>query len=73
MPVFRYRSVEEMPPPWRDPADSGNLRAVSEMLRFYRRNSASPDVPRGVHRFRTIEALDAHRGDPYRAAKSLIS
>lgn len=66
MPVFRYRSVDEMPPPWRDPADPGNLRAVSEMLRFYRRSTVTPGLPRGVRRFRTIEALNEERGDPYR-------
>lgn len=66
MPVFRYRSVEEMAPPWRDPADTGNLRAVTEMLRFYRRHSATEDLPRGVRRYRSIEALNEDRGDPYR-------
>ncbi|MCK6556288.1 hypothetical protein L6Q96_17165 [Candidatus Binatia bacterium] len=66
MPVFRYRSVTDMPPPWTDPADPRNLQLVSEMLRFYRRYSATPDLPRGVRRFRTIEALNEARGDPYR-------
>lgn len=66
MPVFRYRSVEEMPPPWRDAADTDNLRAVGEMLRFYRRYAATRDLPRGVRRFRSIEALNEERGDPYR-------
>ena len=54
------------PPPWRDAADPDNLWAVSEMLRFYRRHSATPDPARGVRRFRTIEALNEHRRDPYR-------
>jgi hypothetical protein len=66
MPLFRYRSVDEMPPPWRDPVDAGNLRAVCEMLRFYRRHAAAPERPRGVRRFRTIEDLNRERGDPYR-------
>jgi hypothetical protein len=68
MPVFRYRSVDEMPPPWRDPADPDNLRVVGQMLRFYRRHAATPELPRGVRCFRTIEALNEERGDPYRRA-----
>jgi len=36
------------------------------MLRFYRRHSATLDLPRGVHRFRTIDALNEARRDPYR-------
>ncbi len=32
MPVTRYRSVEDMPPPWREPNDPGNLRRVAQML-----------------------------------------
>lgn len=66
MSVFRYRSVEEMAPPWRDPADAGNMRAVAEMLRFYHRCAAKGVLPRGVRRYRTIEALNEERGDPYR-------
>jgi hypothetical protein len=66
VPVFRYRSVDEMAPPWRDADDPGNLRAVSDMLRFYRRHAATKELPRGVRRYRTIEALNEERGDPYR-------
>jgi hypothetical protein len=66
MAVIRYRSIDEMPPPWRDAADPGNLRAVGDMLRFYRCGSGSADQPRGVRRYRSIEALNADRGDPYR-------
>jgi hypothetical protein len=66
MPVFRYRSVDDMPPPWRETDDAGNLRAVAEMLRFYRRFSASPPTPRGVRRLRSMEELNEERGDPYR-------
>src|SRR5437867_2989945 len=36
VPVTRYRSIEEMPRPWRDPDDPGNLRVVAQMLTFYR-------------------------------------
>ena len=66
MPVFRYRSVSDMPPPWRDANDSGNLRAVAEMLRFYRRVSISASEKPGVRRGRDMEEVNAERGDPYR-------
>lgn len=66
MPVFRYRSVEAMPPPWRDAADPDGLRMVGAMLRLYRRTSATPSRPRGVRRFARVEDLNQERGDPYR-------
>jgi hypothetical protein len=69
MAVFRYRSVDEMPPPWRDPADPNNLHMVCEMLRFYRRHAVQADRPGGVRRFRSIEALNEDRGDPLRLGR----
>jgi hypothetical protein len=66
MPVFRYRSVNDMPPPWRESDDPANLRAVAEMLRFYRRFSAHGSAAPGVRRLRSIEELNEERGDPYR-------
>jgi len=67
MPVHRYRSVEEMPPPWRDADDPENLRVVAGMLALYRR--WRPEKRRaGVERFRSLEDLDASRDDPYRRA-----
>lgn len=65
MPVYRYRSVDDMPPPWREANDPGNLRAVAEMLRFYRRFSASSAATPGVRRLRSMEELNEERGDPY--------
>ena len=66
MPVTRYRSIEEMPRPWRDPDDPGNLRVVAQMLTFYR--SLVQTVPRraGVLRFRTLLEANASGNDPYR-------
>ena len=66
MPVTRYRSVEEMPPPWRDANDPGNLRNVALMMAFYARMNPDADRPRGVYKFRTIEEANEDRGDPYR-------
>jgi hypothetical protein len=64
MPVERYRTIEDMPPPWRDPADPGNLRLVAEMLEFYRK--LNPPSRPGVRRYRSIEEANADRSDPYR-------
>ncbi len=66
MPVTRYRSVEDMPPPWRDANDPGNLRNVALMMAFYARMTPDSGCPRGVRRFRTIEEANEERGDPYR-------
>ena len=61
MTVQRYRSIEDMPPPWREPDDPANLRETARMLRLYR--SLAGDPPPGVRRFRTIEDANAERGD----------
>ncbi len=66
MAVRRYRSVEEMPAPWREPDDPGNLRAVAIMLALYRRLHQGAAATRGVRRFRTIQDANADRDDPYR-------
>ena len=70
MPVHRYRSVEEMPPPWRPADDPGNLRVVAEMMALYRRFDRSERRP-GVRRFPTLEEANADRGDPYRKGDGL--
>ena len=64
MPVEKFRSIEEMPAPWRDPNHPGNLRRVAMMMALHRRL-----VPRsrlGVRRFRSIEEANEDRGDPLR-------
>lgn len=66
MPVTRYRSIDEMTRPWRDPHDEGNLGSVARMMAFYRslvRGSSARPV---VQRFRTLEEANASRNDPYR-------
>lgn len=57
MGVQRFRSVEEMPPPWRPADDPDNLRMVAAMLALYR--LFAPATPRGVHRFASVEEADA--------------
>jgi hypothetical protein len=62
MPVFRYRSVEEMPRRWREPNDPENLRLVAWMLGFcrsFRRTARKP----GVTRYRSWEEAEADRPD----------
>ena len=66
MPVHRYRSVEDMPPSWREPSDPTNLRRVARMMAFYRSSMSHLPRSRGVQRFRTIEEANAARNDPYR-------
>lgn len=57
MGVQRFRSVEEMPPPWRPADDPGNLRAVAVMMALYRLLVPAP--PPGVRRFSSVEEADA--------------
>ena len=66
MSVTRYRSVEEMPRPWREPDDPGNLRLVAQMLAFHRSLVRGVSRRAGVQRFRTLREANASRDDPYR-------
>lgn len=59
MGVQRFRSVAQMPPPWRPADDPGNLRMVATMLALYR--LLAPATPRGVRRFASVEEADADR------------
>ena len=63
MPVTRYRSIEEMPRPWRDANSPENLRLVARMLAFYR-SLARGRRRAGVQRFRSLqEAKDSLSDD----------
>jgi hypothetical protein len=66
VPVEKYRSIEEMPQPWRDPGDPGNLRRVAMMMVFHLSLGSRPEP--GVRRFRSIEEANADRNDPLRQA-----
>ena len=66
MSVTRYRSVEEMPRPWRDPRDPGNLRLVARMLAFHRSLVRTVQRTAGVQRFRSLHEANTSRNDPYR-------
>lgn len=67
MSVERFRSIEDMPKPWRDPDDPENLRVVGQMMALYHRLHKPEAVrdPR-VRRFKTLQELNADRDDPYR-------
>ncbi len=64
--VTRYRSIEEMPRPWREADDPENLRVVAEMLAFYRSLVRDSSRRPGVQRFRSLQEANARRNDPYR-------
>jgi hypothetical protein len=60
MPIWKYRSIEEMPEAWvmnRDVPLGRRIRALMSMGRF-----AEPlRIPRGVAKFRSLEELQADR------------
>lgn len=60
MPVWKYRSIEEMPEAWvmnRHVPIGRRIRALMKLG-----NYAGPlEMPRGVHKFRSIEELQADR------------
>ena len=58
MPVRKFRSVVEMEEPrWREPGDPQLFRAIAQVWAFGRR-VVPRRFPPGVHRHRSIEALD---------------
>ena len=69
MAVQRYRSVEDVPPPWRSADDPTNLRTVAMMMRMYSNLTAGSPRDCGVRRFRTIQEANEDRGDPYRTGR----
>ena len=67
MAVYRYRSVEEMPPPWKEAGAPDNLREVAAMMAFYRRLYPPDPALRGsVQRFKSVAEAKNARRDPYR-------
>jgi hypothetical protein len=58
MPVYRYRSIEEMDAhTWRTPGDPALYRAIAFTWELARRTNPR-HFPPGVHRFRTIEEMN---------------
>jgi hypothetical protein len=60
MPVFKYRSIEEMP----DVSAHFGDRNIAGRIRFAlstSRLAGRLDMPRGVHKFHSFEELQAER------------
>jgi len=66
MPVYRYRCVQDMPPPWRAADDPGNLRRVAQMMALHRRLVSRHERRAGVQRFRSLDEDRAARADLFR-------
>lgn len=61
MGVRRYRDVSDMPDAgWLDKDDPRFFEKIAALWRFSGDLTGELPVPRGVFRFRTMEALNAH-------------
>ena len=56
MSVRKYRSVEDMPPPWLEPGSAELFRAMRGVWDLGRRTLA-PRFPPGVYKHRSVEEL----------------
>lgn len=61
MPIGRYRGVDEMPPPPLAETPAAGVMAACAQSRMATQLGRSPALPRGVRRFRSVEAADADR------------
>jgi hypothetical protein len=72
MPVWKYRSIDEMPEAWEmksvDASLGRRIRAVLSLTR----GIPPLNVPRGVRKFRSIEELHADRDRWEQARVDLI-
>ena len=58
MPVYKYRSIEEMDAhTWRTPGDPALYRAIAFTWELARRTNPRR-FPPGVHKYRSIEAMN---------------
>ncbi len=57
MPVWKYRRVEDMPAPSREPGDPALYQAIRELWDFGQRWHA-PRFPPGVYKLRSIEDMN---------------
>ena len=57
MPVWKFRSIEEMKTPrWREPGDPDLLRAMAALWELGRRTRRRRHPP-GVHKFKSVEEM----------------
>ena len=62
MPVYKYRSIEDMPDEgWRRPGDPLLYRTIAQFWDFGQRTSTRRFRP-GVYKFRSINEMDAAQG-----------
>lgn len=64
MPVEKYRSIDEMPPPWTDPDDPANLERVAAMMSLWFRLNPRPEP--GVRKYGSFEEASRNEVDAYR-------
>jgi hypothetical protein len=61
VPIQKYRSVEDVPPPpGREPLDPGNLRMACDLSRLAARLRPRR-VPGGVHKYRSVDEASQER------------
>ena len=58
MPVRKFRSVEEMETPWREPGDPALYRAIARVWDFGQR-SGHRRFPAGLHRHHSLDEMNA--------------
>ena len=62
MPVRKYRRIEDMPSEhWREPGDPGIVRGLRLMTQLGTAIATPLRIPKGVHKYRSIEDLSADR------------
>lgn len=63
MPVRKFRRVEDMPPSerWRRPGDPAIVEGLRLMTRLGTTLATPLRIPKGVHKYRSIEELSADR------------
>lgn len=60
MPIWKYKSIEEMPEAWMQNANVPLGRRIRSMMRIGN-YAGSLNIPRGVRKFRSFEELCADR------------
>jgi hypothetical protein len=62
MPVFKYRKIEDMPSErWHEPSDRRIVNGLRLMTRLGTALATPLRIPKGVHKYRSIEELSADR------------
>jgi hypothetical protein len=71
VPVYKYRSIEEMDAhTWRPPGDPGLYRAIAFVWELARRTSPRHFTP-GIYKYRSVDEMS--RADERRTAEHLAA